>query len=116
MSRRPVFKIWQQQFGLFCDELGVWRCVGRLGNANLPFETKHPVFLDSQHHLATLIVLDAHDRVQHNGVSETLTEQRQVLDCLWPKLCEKGIAQVRYLSPIRRKTPLPSTSTTVASI
>ena len=73
MSGKPVFKIWQQQFGLFCDELGVWRCGGRLGNANLPFETKHPVFLDSQHHLATLIVLDAHDRVQHNGVSETLT-------------------------------------------
>ena len=71
-----MFKIWQQQFGLFCDELGVWRCGGRLGNANLPFETKHPVFLDSQHHLATLIMLDAHDRVQHNGISETLTELR----------------------------------------
>ena len=24
MSGKPVFKIWQQQFGLFCDELGVW--------------------------------------------------------------------------------------------
>ena len=44
--------------------------------ATLPFETKHPVFLDSQHHLATLIVRDAHDKVQHNGVSETLAELR----------------------------------------
>ena len=34
------------------------------------------MFLDSEHHLATLIVRDAHDRVQHNGVSETLTELR----------------------------------------
>ena len=76
MRTKPVFKIWQQQFGLFCDEFGVWRCGGRLHNANLPFETKHPVFLDSHHHFATLIVRDAHARVQHDGVSETLTELR----------------------------------------
>ena len=70
----------------------------RFGNANLPFNTKHPVFLDSEHHLATVIVHDAHDRVQHNGISETLTELR---DKYWiirgRKLCEKGDTQVRHL-------------------
>ncbi len=73
LRRKPLFKIWQQQFGLFMDERGVWRCGGRLGNADLPIATKHPVFLDSQH---TLIVRDAHTRIQHNGICETLTEVR----------------------------------------
>ncbi len=59
LRRNPLFKIWQQQFGLFMDERGVWRCGGRLGNADLPIATKHPVFLDSQHYLTTLIVRDA---------------------------------------------------------
>ncbi len=36
----------------------------------------HPVFLDSQHYLTTLIVRDAHTRIQHNGICETLTEVR----------------------------------------
>ena len=76
LSSKPVFKIWQKQFGLFQDELGVWRCRGRLSNADLPFATKHPVFLDSQHYLTTLIVRDAHATIKHNGVSETLTELR----------------------------------------
>lgn len=34
------------------------------------------MFLDSQYHLATRIMHDAHDRVQQNGISETLTELR----------------------------------------
>ena len=59
---------------------GVWRCGGRLGNADLPIATKHPVFLDSQHYLTTLIVHDAHTRIQHNGICETLTE---VWDKFW---------------------------------
>lgn len=70
------FKTWQRQFGLFRDEFGVWRCGVRLNKADLPFETKHPVLLNSQHHLTTLIVRDAHARTQHNGVCETLTELR----------------------------------------
>ena len=69
-----MFKTWQQQLGLFHDESGIWRCGGRLSNADLPFITKHPVLLDSHHHLTTLIVTDAHARVQHNGVCETLNE------------------------------------------
>ena len=72
LERNPKFQSWHQQFNLFRDEFGVWRCGGRLSNANLPFNTKHPVLLDSQHHLTTLIVRDAHAKIQHNGVCETL--------------------------------------------
>ena len=32
--------------------------------------------MDSDHHFSTLNVWDAHDRVQHDGISETLTKLR----------------------------------------
>ena len=76
LSGNPKFAAWKRQFTLFTDKSGVWRCGGRLTNADLPFETRHPILLDSQHPLTTLIVLDAHARVKHDGVRETLMELR----------------------------------------
>ena len=76
LTSHPRFSTWQWQFGLFLDNNGVWRCGGRLTKADLPFTTKHPLLLDQRHHLTTLIVREAHERVQHNGVKETLTELR----------------------------------------
>ena len=48
--------------------------MGVLGSVHIPGHD--PVLLDSQHHLTTLIICDAHERVQHNGICETLTELR----------------------------------------
>ena len=45
-----------------------------MDNSALAPAAKHPVLLDKQHHLTKLIVMDAHRRVLHNGVRETLTE------------------------------------------
>ena len=70
------FDVWKKQFGLFLDEAGIWRCGGRLGNADIPYGTKHPIFLSKHHLLTTLIVRNAHERVMHNGVKDTLTEIR----------------------------------------
>ena len=36
---------WKTQFGLFLDDNGIWRCGGRLNNANLSFGTLHPILL-----------------------------------------------------------------------
>jgi hypothetical protein len=47
-----------------------------LSNADLPFCTKHPILLNRKHPLATLIVKQAHERVLHGGLKETLTEVR----------------------------------------
>ena len=44
--------------------------------SDLPPQSKAPILLDKKHHLTTLIVLDAHRRVIHGGVKETLTELR----------------------------------------
>ena len=47
-----------------------------MANSCLPASANNPILLDKNHHLATLVVRDAHCRVLHNGVHETLTEVR----------------------------------------
>lgn len=42
----------------------------------MPPSTKHPFLLPRDHHLTSLIVRRAHERVFHNGTKETLTEVR----------------------------------------
>ena len=76
LTEEKSFLEWKKQFGLFLDQAGIWRCGGRLGNAELQYDTKHPVFLSKHHHLAVLIVRSAHEKVFHNGVKDTLTEVR----------------------------------------
>lgn len=70
------FRLWKLQLGLFLDKVGVWRCGGRLSNSDLSLSTQNPILLDKTHHLTTLIARDAHKRVLHNGVQETLAELR----------------------------------------
>ncbi len=64
----------KRQFSLFLDGDGIWRCGGRLSNADIPYEAEHPIILPKEHYLSTLIVRRAHKRVFHNGAKETLTE------------------------------------------
>ena len=75
-ARDHNFVKWKTQFGLFQDDHGLWRCGGRLQNADLTFSTKHPVILPKNHRISMLIARDAHQRVLHDGVKETLTEIR----------------------------------------
>lgn len=70
------FNTWKSQLGLFQDPDGLWRCEGRLHHARIPYITKFPVLLPSNHYLTRLFVLKAHTRVFHNGVKEMLTELR----------------------------------------
>lgn len=58
------------------DDKGLWKCGGKLHNANIPCSAKHPIFIPRTHYLATLLVQDPHSCVHHNGVRETLTEVR----------------------------------------
>jgi len=69
-------KTLMKQFNLFKDDKGVWRCGGRLANTEIPYATKFPILLPKSHPIAALIVRQAHERVLHNGVKETLTEVR----------------------------------------
>ena len=65
-----------KQFNLFEDEQGVWRCGGRLANSEIPYATKYPILIPKSHPITSLIARQAHERVLHNGVKETLAEIR----------------------------------------
>ena len=76
LVKNDKFDCWKKQFNLFLDAYGIWRCGGRISNADVPYATKHPILLPKGHHLTSLIVLRAHERVHHDGTRETLTEVR----------------------------------------
>lgn len=71
-----ILTIWKSQFMLFQDQDGIWRCSGRLGNANVPYDTKHPIVLPHGHPYTVLVMRHAHLRVLHGGTKETLSELR----------------------------------------
>ena len=77
LERDKSFDSLKSQLNLFLDENGLWRCGGRLANADIPYSTKYPLLLARNHPLTPLVVNDAHKRVLHNGVRETLTEIRR---------------------------------------
>ncbi|CAB4032864.1 Pro-Pol poly, partial [Paramuricea clavata] len=76
LPNHPSFETWNKQFGLFWDKNGINKCKGRISNADIPGETKHPILLNAKNRLTELIVKESHNRVFHNGVEETLTELR----------------------------------------
>ena len=72
------FPAWKHKLGLFTDGDGVWRCGGRMSKSSLPPSAQNPILLDKDHHLTALLIMDAHRRVLHNGVCETLAELRSM--------------------------------------
>ena len=72
------FSAWRNKLDLFVDRDGLWRCGGRMSNSTLSPAAQHPILLDKDHHLTSLLILDAHRRVLHDGVRETLAELRSV--------------------------------------
>ena len=65
------------QFNLFIDEHGILRCRSRLSNADIPDAGKYPILLPARNLFSRLAVLEAHGRVFHNGIRETLNCLRQ---------------------------------------
>ena len=76
MRSDDKFEVLKRELNLFQDPQGMWRCKGRIYNADVPYSTKFPILLPNHHHFTELVVLRAHERVFHNGVKETLTEVR----------------------------------------
>ena len=74
MTESVLFQTLEKQFNLFLVDEGIWRCGGRLSNADVPYNVKHPILLLRDHHFTLLIVRRAHERVLHNGVKDTLNE------------------------------------------
>ena len=64
LSREKSFESLKCQLNLFLDEKKLWRCGGRVSNADVPYSTKYPLLLPRNHVLTPLIVNDAHRHVQ----------------------------------------------------
>ena len=77
MIKENKFELHRSQFNLFEDDKGVWRCRGRLSNVEVPYAMKNPILLPRGHPLTTQLVREAHERVFHDGIRETLTEIRR---------------------------------------
>ena len=60
----------------FLDEDGVLRVGGRIRNALVSYEIKHPVILPSKGHVTTLLVRYYHERIRHQGRGMTLNDLR----------------------------------------
>jgi hypothetical protein len=76
LPHHTKFKSWTQQFGLYKDNQGFWRCQGRLANANIPQDAAFPIFLEKENAITELIIKDCHERMWHSGISNTLAELR----------------------------------------
>ena len=57
-----------KQFNLFKDDKGMWRCGGKVANAQIPYATEFLILLPKSHPTAILIVRQAHNHVLHNAV------------------------------------------------
>ena len=73
----------------FLDERGILRVGGRLTNAPLTADTRHPVLLPTVSEVMRLIIEEQHRHLLHAGVEHTLTGLRQTF---W---IPRGHAQVK---------------------
>ncbi|XP_026482654.1 uncharacterized protein LOC113390608 [Ctenocephalides felis] len=64
------------QLNPFLDENNILRVGGRLENANIPYNQKHPIILPSKNHITNLILLQEHQRLLHAGVQTVLANIR----------------------------------------
>lgn len=63
------------------DSNDILRVGGRLENSNYNFDKKHPIILNSKHHLTKLIMINEHIRLFHAGQQLLLASVR---DKYWP--------------------------------
>ena len=60
------------------DNDGILRVGGRLENAPIEYQTKHPIILPYRHHVTDLIILQYHHRAGHRDQEYVLASLRQL--------------------------------------
>lgn len=76
-ASKPIKSSRLAAFDPFVDRHGVLRVGGRLKNANISFEQKHPILLPSKHYVSDLLIRETHQRAFHAGIQTTLYTIRQ---------------------------------------
>ena len=69
--------LYVKQFNLHLDENNIVRCRSRIGHSIVPDSVKRPILLPAKHRYTELIISDAHQKVSHNGIVDTLSLIRQ---------------------------------------
>jgi hypothetical protein len=75
------------------DENGVIRVGGRIRNANLAYNQKHPVLIPKNHNVTEAIIRHFHVKNLHSGTQSTLASIRQQY---WPIAGRNKIKQIIY--------------------
>ena len=60
----------------YFDDSGILRVSGRLEHAPIDEDTKHPIILNHQSHLARLVIIDTHAVLSHSSVERTISQLR----------------------------------------
>ena len=76
MKQQQDFPSRIRDLGAYLHEDGFIRCGGRLKNAMLKFDQKHPILLPTKSRVVELIVEECHRNVEHEKVGRTLAEVR----------------------------------------
>jgi hypothetical protein len=87
----------------FLDENGVIRVGGRIRNANLAYNQKHPVLIPKNHNVTEVIIRHFHVKNLHSGTQSTLASIRQQY---WPIAGRNKIKQIihKCISCFRAKS------------
>lgn len=75
-TQAPLKNNPMQSLAPFVDGHGILRVGGRLHNASVTFNQKHPVLLPAKNHLVTLIIDHEHRRLGHAGAQQVLASIR----------------------------------------
>ncbi|CAK9816429.1 hypothetical protein ANTPLA_LOCUS8963 [Anthophora plagiata] len=90
-DNKPLTRSNLKSLNPFIDEMGVIRVGGRLRNAPISYDQRHPMILPAKHPLTTLIVEYEHRRLLHSGHQLTLSSIRTRF---WPITGKRLINQV----------------------
>lgn len=66
----------------FIDRDGLLRVGGRIEEASVPYNQKHPIILPSDHHVVKLLITLEHTSLLHTGPSQTLASLRLKSLCI----------------------------------
>ena len=80
----------------------ILRVGGRLNNAKLSFDSKHPIIMPKSHHLTGMIVLENHKTNGHVGRDHVLANLQQQFWIIHGKATVKAILKKCFLCRVRK--------------
>ena len=88
-SKQPP--VYVKQFNLFFDDDNLLQCKTKLQNAPLDYSSKNPILFPKKHAFTDLVIKQAHEKVFHNGIKETVCKTRQTY---WVPCCRELVKRI----------------------